>query len=330
MTVLVLGGAGYIGSVATERLLESGSEVVVYDNLSRGHAEAIEPGVPFVEGDLADAALLEKTIVEHKIDSVMDFCAFIEVGESVEKPLMYYQNNVAAGLTLLEVLVKCGVEKLVFSSTAALYGEPEAELVTEEAPLAPTSPYGRGKLMFEQILQDCAAAHGLRSVSLRYFNACGATEQHGEDHRPESHLIPRMIDVALGKREALGVYGRNYPTEDGTCVRDYVHVADLADAHLRALEALERGIHTTAYNLGNGHGFSVLEVIRAVEEVTCRHIPILDQPPRPGDPARLVASSDKIREELRWRPQISDLRQIIESALKWKQAHPEGYGGREG
>ncbi len=325
MSVLVLGGAGYIGSVVVEQLAKAAKKVVVYDNLSRGYAAAVDPDVPFVRGDIADAELLENTIREHKVESVMHFCAYIKVGESVEDPLLYYNNNVKNGLTLLEVLRKCEVKQIIFSSTAAIFGDSGSRNIDESAAEKPSNPYGRTKLMFEKILRDCSDAYGLRSISLRYFNACGASERFGEAHVPETHLIPLALEVAQGKREALGIFGRDYPTDDGTCVRDYIHVSDLAAAHLLALEALKNGASTTAYNLGNGHGFSVLEVIRAAEEITCRRIPTIDKPRRAGDSTRLVASSDKIREELRWHPQITELRKIIESAWKWKQAHPNGY-----
>ncbi|HNY27286.1 MAG TPA: UDP-glucose 4-epimerase GalE [Candidatus Sumerlaeota bacterium] len=329
MTVMVLGGAGYIGSVTVERLVETGRKVVVYDNLSRGHAEAVEANVPFVQGDIADTQLLEKTIRERKVKSVMHFCAHSLVGESVKEPLMYYQNNLRNGIDLIETLRRCEVQQFIFSSTAATFGQPDTEFITETTAQAPTNPYGRSKLMFEKILQDCSEAYGFRSVALRYFNACGATQKHGEDHSPETHLIPVVLDVALGKREALGVFGRDYATPDGTCVRDYIHVSDLADAHILALESLEKGGKTTSYNLGNGQGFSVLDVVRAVEEVTCKHIPTIDSPRRPGDPARLVASSDRIREELHWHPKFTDLKQIIRTAWDWKLAHLTGYGQLE-
>lgn len=327
MSVLVAGGAGYIGSVTVERLSRAGHKVVVYDNLSRGHRQAVADHVPFVQGDLADTALLEKTLKEHNVKSVMHFCAHSQVGESVQEPLMYYQNNVQNGINLLDTMLRCEVKQFIFSSTAAVFGEPDEVPINEDASKNPTNPYGRGKLMFEEVLRDCAQAHELRSISLRYFNACGATEQCGEDHTPETHLIPIVLEVAMGQRETLCVFGRDYPTPDGTCIRDYIHVADLADAHIKALEALDKGAKTTAYNLGNGQGFSVLDVVQAAEEVTCRKIPLLDSPRRPGDPARLVASSDRIREELHWHPQVADLRKIIETAWAWKQAHPHGYEG---
>jgi UDP-glucose 4-epimerase len=299
--------------------------VVVLDNLSRGHRAAVADHIPFVQGDLADAALLEKVFKEHKVQSVMHFCAHSQVGESVQKPMMYYQNNVQNGINLLDVMLRCEIKQFIFSSSAAVFGEPDAVPITEDAPRRPTNPYGRTKSMFEDILMDSAEAHGLRSISLRYFNACGATDNYGEDHSPETHLIPIVLEVAMGRRESLAVFGRDYPTADGTCVRDYIHVSDLADAHIKALEALEKGAKTAAYNLGNGHGFSVLEVVQAAEEVTCRKVPTIDSRRRPGDPAKLVASADRIREELHWHPQVTDLRRIIETAWKWKLAHPDGY-----
>ncbi|HBF35367.1 TPA: UDP-glucose 4-epimerase GalE [Candidatus Sumerlaeota bacterium] len=326
MSILVAGGAGYIGSVTVERLSRAGHKVVVYDNLSRGHREAVPNQVTFVQGDIADSATLEKALREHKVDAVMHFCAHSQVGESVKEPFMYYQNNVQNGINLLGAMLRCDVKQFIFSSTAAVFGEPDAIPITEETAQHPTNPYGRTKWMFEQILRDCSDAHGLRSISLRYFNACGATELCGEDHTPETHLIPIVLDVAAGKRESLGIFGRDYPTQDGTCIRDYVHVSDLADAHIKALEALGKGAATNIYNLGNGQGFSVLEVVQAAEEVTSRKIPCINSPRRAGDPARLVASSDRIREELHWNPQIADLRRIIETAWKWKLEHPNGYG----
>ncbi|MFP4378965.1 MAG: UDP-glucose 4-epimerase GalE [Candidatus Sumerlaeia bacterium] len=330
MSILVAGGAGYIGSVTVERLSRAGYKVVVFDNLSRGHARAVADHIPFVEGDLADTELLEKTLQDHKVESVMHFCAHSQVGESVQNPLMYYDNNIKNGVNLLNAMVKCNIQKFIFSSSAAVFGEPDSVPITEDAPRRPSNPYGRTKSMFEDILLDCSEAHGIRSISLRYFNACGASDNCGEDHTPETHLIPIVLDVAMGRREAISVFGCDYPTEDGTCIRDYIHVCDLADAHIKALEALDKGACTTAYNLGNGHGFSVLEVIQAAEEVTCRKIPTIDAARRPGDPARLVAAADRIREDLHWHPQITDLRRIIETAWKWKQAHPDGYEEKKG
>lgn len=329
MAILVAGGAGYIGSVIVEQLSRTGRKVVVYDNLSTGHAEAVDPQVVFVNGDLDNVELLENTMREHQVQSVMHFCALSLVEQSVREPLHYYENNIRNGINLLSAMHRCAIRQFIFSSSAAVYGEPEEVPITENAPFNPTNPYGRTKAMFEKILLDCAATQELRSISLRYFNACGATNKYGEDHNPESHLIPIVLQVAAGKREALSVFGRDYATPDGTCVRDYIHVSDLADAHIRALTALEKGAKTTAYNLGNGHGFSVLEVAQAAEEVTSRKIPIVHAPRRPGDPARLVASSDRIRDELKWFPQMADLRRIIETAWQWRLEHPNGYAKPE-
>ncbi|MBN1867009.1 UDP-glucose 4-epimerase GalE [Candidatus Sumerlaeota bacterium] len=325
MSVLVIGGAGYVGSVVVERLAKTGRKTVVLDNLSTGHREAVEPHVTFVEGDAANADLLEHLMREFRVQSVMHFCALSLVPESVERPLAYYDNNVRSGIGLLAAMKRCEVGMFIFSSSAAVFGEPAENPIADDAPSRPSSPYGHTKAMFEQILRDCSHAEKIRSVSLRYFNAAGATDKYGEDHSPESHLIPIVLDVAMGRREAVGVFGRDYPTPDGTCIRDYIHVSDLADAHVRALEALEKGGETTAYNLGIGHGFSVFDVIRAAEEIACRKIPMIDRPRRPGDPACLVASSERIREHLHWHPQVVDLRRIIDSAWKWKQAHPNGY-----
>jgi UDP-glucose 4-epimerase len=328
MSVLVLGGAGYIGSVTVERLVQSGHNVVVYDNLSCGHRDAVETNATFVQGDVGDVALLEETIRKHKVSAAMHFCAHAQVGESVDNPLKYYENNVSNSIALLGALLRLGVDRFIFSSTAATFGQPDAERIAEDTPQAPINPYGWSKLMLERILADCSKAHGLRSITLRYFNACGATERHGEDHTPETHLIPLVLDVAAGREKAIGIFGRDYSTPDGTCIRDYIHVSDLADAHVLALKALEGGAATTAYNLGNGHGTSVQEIVSAAEEVTGRRIAVVDQPRRAGDPSRLVASSDLIRERLGWRPKIPELRRIVESAWKWKLNHPDGYGDK--
>lgn len=326
MSVLVLGGAGYIGSVVVEHLVHAGRKVVVIDSLSTGHAAAVEPPALLVQGDIGNMELIEGVIREHKVESIMHFCAWSLVEQSVREPLRYYENNIRNGINLLCAMARCGVRQFIFSSSAAVFGEPESIPIGEEAPLKPKNPYGRTKAMFEEILRDCAAASDLRYMALRYFNACGATEKHGEDHHPESHLIPVVLDVATGKREALSVFGKDYPTPDGTCVRDYIHVSDLAEAHIRALSALEKSAPSACYNLGNGHGFSVLEVAQAAEEVSARKIPIRFAPRRAGDPAALVASSEKIREDLRWFPQMPDLRRIIETAWEWRQKHPHGYG----
>ena len=324
MRVLVTGGAGYIGSVVTEQLLGDGHEVVVYDNLSKGHREAVVRGAELVIADLVDAEKLNQTLRERRIEAVIHMAALSLVGESVEKPSKYYQNNVVAGLVLLEAMLACDVKRLVFSSTAAVYGEPEAQPIQESAPTNPTNPYGETKLAFEHALRWYDGAYGLRYASLRYFNAAGATEKCGEDHDPETHIIPITLQAAAGKRSHVEIYGEDYPTPDGTCIRDYIHVIDLARAHIQALGALSEG--SRIYNLGcGGAGYSVREVIDTAARVTGKEIPTRFGPRRAGDPAILVASSDRIKTELGWRPQFQDLGLIIESAWRWMQAHPNGY-----
>lgn len=325
MNILVAGGAGYIGSVCVELLLEAGYNVAVVDNLQRGHRQAVSPEAHFFHGDIADEEFVGEILRSFSPDVVMHFCALSLVGESVEKPLLYYQNNVAAGMALVRTMLAHDVRKIIFSSTAAVYGEPIETPIHEDHPKDPVNPYGRSKLMFEQILADLAASDGLRSVSLRYFNAAGATALHGEDHRPETHLIPLILEAAAGQREHVTVYGTDYPTPDGSCIRDYIHVADLARAHILALEKLDAREGAESFNLGNGQGFSVLEVIAAAEEVIGRTIPVRYGPRRAGDPAVLVASSERIQRELGWKPQIPDIRAIIESAWQWKLRHPRGY-----
>jgi UDP-glucose 4-epimerase len=323
--VLVAGGCGYIGTHMVKALLAAGHRVVTVDNLSTGHRELL-PGGRLVEGDIGDPALLERVLAGERFDAAMHFAAAIEVGESVQAPLKYYRNNVAATLTLVEALVRHGVDKLIFSSSAAVYGEPETTPIREDHPCRPTSPYGHTKRMVETILADCARAHGLRSMALRYFNAAGADPSGalGERHHPESHLIPLVLEVAAGRRERIAIFGTRHPTPDGTCVRDYIHVNDLAAAHLLALEALAGGAPSTAYNLGNSRGHSVREVIEAARRVTGRPIPAVEAPPRPGDPAILVAASDKARRELGWRPACETLPAIIASAWKWHGAPRPG------
>src|SRR5688572_7432996 len=324
MRVLVTGGAGYIGSVVTEQLLNDGNEVVVYDNLSKGHSEAVVAGAQFVQAELFDAATLKQTLHERRIDAVIHMAASSLVGESVEQPNKYYQNNVNVSLVLLDAMLAAGVKRLVFSSTAAVYGEPESQPIEESAPTTPTNPYGETKLAFEHALKWYDGAYGLRYASLRYFNAAGATENCGEDHDPESHLIPITLQAAAGKRPRVEIYGDDYPTPDGTCVRDYIHVIDLARAHIQALEALSD--RSRIYNLGcGGAGYSVKDVIDTGRRVTGREIPVHIGPRRAGDPATLVASSDKIKSELGWQPQFQNLELIIESAWRWMQTHPEGY-----
>ena len=324
MRVLVTGGAGYIGSVVTEQLIGDGHEVVVYDNLSQGHRDAVVEGAEIVDADLIDTDLLNQTLCEREIEAVIHMAASSLVGESVQQPNKYYQNNVVAGLLLLEAMQACEVKRLVFSSTAAVYGEPEAQPIEESTPTNPTNPYGETKLSFEHALKWFDRAYGLRYASLRYFNAAGATPNCGEDHDPETHIIPITLQVAAGKRSHVEIYGEDYPTPDGTCIRDYIHVIDLARAHIQALEALSEG--SRIYNLGcGGAGYSVREVIETAERVTGKEIPTRFGPRRAGDPAILVASSDRIKSELGWQPKYQDLGLIIESAWRWMQTHPSGY-----
>ena len=325
MRVMVTGGAGYIGSVVTEELLRDGHDVVVYDNLQKGHRQAVVAPAEFVHADLADYQTLLKTLLAHRSEAVIHMAADSLVGESCESPNKYYRNNVVAGLLLLDALNQTGIDRIVFSSTAATYGEPEKQPIEESDPNRPTNPYGESKLAFERALRWYDEAYGLRYASLRYFNAAGASEKCGEDHNPESHLIPIALQVAAGTRDLIQVYGDDYPTPDGTCVRDYVHVIDLARAHILALGALDRG--SRIYNLGCGaNGYSVNEVLAAAREVTGKDIRATVGPRRAGDPSVLIASSEKIKRELGWKPQFQDLRVIIESAWKWMQAHPNGYG----
>lgn len=326
MRVLVTGGAGYIGSVVTEQLLGDGHDVVVFDDLSKGHREAVVAGVDLVHASLVDAETLTRTLNERAIDAVIHMAASSLVGESVEQPNKYYQNNVVAGLVLLEAMLASDVKRLVFSSTAAVYGEPEAQPIEESAPSNPTNPYGETKLAFEHALKWFDHAYGLRYASLRYFNAAGATENCGEDHDPETHIIPIALQAAAGKRSHVEIFGEDYPTPDGTCIRDYIHVIDLARAHIQALEALSEG--SRIYNLGcGGAGYSVRDVIDTAQRVTGKQIPTRFGPRRPGDPAILVASSDRIKSELGWQPRFQDLGLIIESAWRWMQTHPDGYDG---
>jgi UDP-glucose 4-epimerase len=318
MKVLVTGGAGYIGSVVSEQLLNEGHEVVVYDNLSKGHRDAVVEGARFVEGDLLEAEKLRQTLNDNRVEAVIHMAAFSLVGESVEAPSKYYQNNVVAGLVLLDAMRDSGVKRIVFSSTAATYGEPEAQPIFESAPTNPTNPYGETKLAFEKAMHWYEQAYGLRYASLRYFNAAGASEKCGEDHDPETHIIPITLQVAAGRRTHVEIYGDDYPTADGTCIRDYIHVVDLARAHILALDVLDEP--SAIYNLGcGGDGYSVRDVIDTARRVTGKEIPVRVGPRRPGDPAVLIASSDKIKSELGWQPQFQDLGLIIESAWRWMQ-----------
>ena len=325
MTILVTGGAGYIGSVVVEDLQAKGESVVVLDNLVYGHRQAIGENTVFYEGDIGDADLVRKILSEHEIEACMHFSAFTYVGESVEKPKIYYHNNVAQTLKLLDVLIETGVKKFVFSSTAAVFGEPQKIPIDETHPQNPTNPYGWSKLMVEKILQSYDTAYGLKFVALRYFNACGASENCGEDHNPETHLIPLVLFAAQGRRESISIFGDDYPTPDGTALRDYIHISDLSQAHVLALKHLHNGGNSEFINLGNGQGFSVKEVIETAKKITGKPIEARIAPRRAGDPSRLVADSKKAREVLGWTPQFPDLESIIESAWAWHQANPNGY-----
>jgi UDP-glucose 4-epimerase len=315
--ILVTGGAGYIGGTVAQLLLDHGHQVVAYDNLCHGHRSMVPEGAEFIEGELADRSTLE-SVLHKDIDGVMHFAALIEAGESMKKPELYFRNNSASTLTLLESMLATGVRRLVFSSTAAVYGEPESTPIREDAPLRPTNAYGESKLLVEQMLSWLNRIHDFRYASLRYFNVAGAIEGRGEAHEPESHIIPLILDVALGRRQNIKVFGQDYPTHDGTCVRDYIHVHDLARAHLLALEAL-KDRSRLIYNIGNGVGFTVREVIESARRVTGHAIPVEECPRRPGDPAVLIASSEEIGRELAWTPAYNKLDDIIESAWKWHQ-----------
>jgi UDP-glucose 4-epimerase len=316
MKIFISGGAGYIGGTVSRLLLSRGHEVTVYDNFCHSRRTAIAEGVTLVEGDLADRPLLEKTLSAGRFDGVLHFAALIEAGESMKHPEVYFRNNTAGTLSLLESMLATGHDRLVFSSTAACYGEPEKTPIAEDAKLAPTNAYGESKLLSEYMMRWMHGAHGLRYAALRYFNVAGAIPGYGEHHEPESHLIPLILDVAMGRRHNIKIFGQDYPTSDGTCVRDYVHVQDLAEAHLLALAGLEDNA-PLVYNLGNGKGFTVLEVIESVRRVTGKEIPVELCPRRPGDPAVLVASSEKIQRELGWKPQFGALDSIIQSAWEW-------------
>jgi UDP-glucose 4-epimerase len=329
MRVLVTGGAGYIGSVVTEELTGHGHEAVVYDNLSKGHAGAVGHETPLVRAELADRGALCHVLSHYKIEAVIHMAADSLVGESYSDPQRYYRNNVSAGLSLLDAMKECGVARLVFSSTAAVYGDREKQPIDETDPVYPTNPYGETKLALERALQWYGEAYGLRHASLRYFNAAGASRRRGEWHHPETHLIPLVLEAAAGRRGFVEVYGEDYPTPDGTCVRDYIHVVDLARAHVLALGLLDH--RSATYNLGcGGNGYSVLQVIETARAVTGREIPFRFGPRRPGDPAVLVASSDKIRRELGWDPQFQQLDAMIGSAWIWLQDHPFGYDSMRG
>jgi UDP-glucose 4-epimerase len=325
--VLVTGGAGYIGSHTARLLEQSGYSVIIYDNFSRGHRAAVE-GLTVIEGDTAEYDKLVQVLEEEEIGAVMHFAAHSQVGESVEKPALYYRNNVIGGLTLLDAVLAAGVQFFVFSSSAAVYGEPLRTPIAEDHALNPTNPYGETKVVIEKALEDYGRAYSLKTVALRYFNAAGAAADGsiGEDHEPETHLIPLVIKAVLGQRDKVTVFGDDYPTADGTAVRDYIHVDDLAKAHLLALEALPRGNCRAAYNLGNGKGYSVLEVIRAVEKVTGEKVPFTIGARREGDPAVLVAAADQAKAELGWQPEYGELESIVASAWRWHSKNRNGFG----
>ena len=326
MRILVTGGAGYIGSVVADRLLQIGHSVTVLDNLSKGKKQAVPAAAEFVLADTGDAQILDSIFHAGHFDAVMHFAAFIEAGESVVRPEIYFENNSAKALTLLSAVIQHKVPRFVFSSTAAVYGEPRHIPITEDDPLEPANPYGESKLMVERMLGWFHKSHGLRYASLRYFNAAGGTRDRGEQHQPETHLIPLVLQVASGQREAISIYGTDYPTQDGTCIRDYIHIEDLATAHLLALDGLAEHEQLIC-NLGSGSGFSVRQIIDIARKVTEENIPAIEAPRRPGDPAVLVASSEKIKRVLGWNPQHSDVEAIVRSAWEWHSAHPKGYEG---
>lgn len=323
MNILVTGGAGYIGSILTEKLINEGHTVVVYDNLSMGHRKAVHPQAAFIEADIADRSFLSQTLKENSIEAVMHLAAFASVGESVLKPEKYIQNNYVASVSLLDSMIDADVKRIVFSSTAAVYGEPKNLPLTEEDETLPINPYGESKLAVEKELQEYSRKFDLRFVALRYFNVAGASENYGEWHKPETHLIPDILNTARGKDEVLEIFGNDYPTKDGTCIRDFIHVHDLAKAHILALKSLVNGCGI--YNIGTGNGNSVNEVIESARRVTGKEIPVKFIERRPGDPAILTASSEKIKRELGWKPENERLDDIIESAWLWLLNHPNGY-----
>ena len=326
--ILVTGGTGYIGGATATLLLRHGHQVTVFDNLSRSSRKAAPEGATLVVGDCGDAAKLKSLFTESRFDAVMHFAAFAEVGESMRQPELYFRNNTANTLTLLQACLEHKVPRFVFSSTCALYGQPDEVPISESAPTRPASAYGESKLQVEQMLAWFNRIHGLRYASLRYFNAAGAWEGRGEDHEPESHLIPLVLKVALGQKDFVQIFGADYPTPDGTCIRDYIHIYDLAMAHLLVLEALEKE-SKQIFNLGNGKVFSVREVIDTARRVTGHPIPAKEVERRPGDPPALVASSEKIRKDLKWNPKYPDLESLVKSAWEWHKAHPQGYGPRK-
>jgi UDP-glucose 4-epimerase len=322
MKILVTGGAGYIGSICVEQLINAGHTVTVFDNLTEGHRAAVDPRSTLITGDLQQRCDIEDALEKVRPDAVMHFAANALVGESMTNPSKYFRNNVHGGINLLDAMHAAGCKRLVFSSTCATFGVPERMPIDETLPQRPINPYGESKLVFEQILRWYSEIHGLTYVALRYFNAAGASETFGEDHRIETHLIPNVLKVALGQKPHVEIYGTDYPTPDGTCIRDYIHILDLAQAHMLALTAP----HSAKYNLGTGGGTSVREIIATCEKVTGQKIAVLEKPRRPGDPPRLIAGSEKVRAELGWKPQFQDVEKIIASAWAWHVKHPHGYG----
>jgi UDP-glucose 4-epimerase len=321
MKIFLTGGAGYIGSVTSEMLLDGGHEVIIFDNLERGHLEAVDQRARFIKGDLRNREEILDAMARAKPDAVIHFAAYALVGESMEFPMRYFRNNVVGGIHLVEAMIENGVKKVIFSSTCATYGQPDQMPMTEDIPQRPTNPYGESKLMLEKIMRWEQERHGLKPVFLRYFNACGATEKYGEDHDPETHIIPNILAVALGQKDKLSVFGDDYPTPDGTCIRDYIHIVDLAQAHILALSADMVG----AFNLGTGDGMSVKQVIDTARRITGHPIPLQISARRPGDPARLVAGAEKAKSVLGWKPKYGDLQTIIQHAWNWRKAHPNGY-----
>ena len=323
MNILVTGGAGYIGSATSEALMKAGHSVTIYDSLVTGHRAAVPAGANFIHASLDDTHSLAEALTSNRFDAIMHFAAFIEAGDSMKDPGKFFRNNFVNSLQLMEIAVQTGVKKLVFSSTAAVYQSSE-EPLTEDSPIGPTNVYGHTKLMTEQALEWYRSIHGLHFAALRYFNASGALPGRGEAHQPESHLIPRVLQIALGQAESATIFGTDYPTPDGTCIRDYIHIADLASAHILALGALESR-DKMVYNIGSGNGFSVREVIETARQVTGHAIPVVEEPRRPGDSARLVASPKKIMDELGWKPQHTNMQEILSSAWEWHKSHPNGY-----
>lgn len=324
MNILVTGGAGYVGSVCAGQLIKQRHQVIVYDNLSAGHRAAVPPGAVFVKGEIGDAARLRSAFKKFRINAIMHFAAKALVDESIRNPAIFYQNNVSATLTLLDAALENKIKKIIFSSSAAVYGEPQVLPIPEDHPKAPVNAYGETKLVIEGVLGWYARAYGLQFAAMRYFNAAGATKLLGEDHRPETHLLPRLLDAAIDPAKEFFLYGSDYPTPDGTCVRDFVHVLDIAQAHILALRRLDR-IKSAVYNVGLGEGYSIRQAVQAVEDVTQRKINVQTAPRRPGDPARLVASPAKLTGELGWKPTHSELANIVRSAWRWRQQCPAGY-----